>query len=179
MLEQQAARILELEAALKSEHDVVNSLKQNAQVTSNRAAELESSLSAEREAAEQLVQQLSELEGVSVKLKDAEARLANDQQRIVEHQQARASLEAELLTERKGGSETAQRLQELERAAKRVQELEGMLAAESERNEVLRQRVQESEQSAESATKRFEDLVRKLGEIAGLASQLGSGRGQS
>ncbi|MFO0698929.1 MAG: response regulator [Nitrospira sp.] len=179
MLEQQAARIPELEAALKSEQDVVHSLTQNFRVTSDRAAELESSLSAERAAAEQLVQQLTELEGISAKLKDAEARLANDQQRILEHQQALAALEAELLTERKKGSDTAQRMQELGRSVARVQELEGLLAAESERNGVLRQRVQESEQSAESATKRFDDLVRKLGEIAGLASQLGSGRGQS
>jgi hypothetical protein len=37
-------------------------------------------------------------------------------------------------------------------------------------------RVSETEQAAEQATKRFEELATKLGEIAGLASQLGSGK---
>lgn len=54
-----------------------------------------------------------------------------------------------------------------------------LLASERDRNGVLAQRVADAEQSAESATKRFEEIVRKLGEIAGLASQLGSGKGQS
>ena len=180
MLEQQATRIPELEAAFKSEQNVVNSLKQamvNAQATSSRVAELESSLNAERAAAEQLVQQLADLEGISAKVKETEVQLANDQQQILELQHARASLEAELMIERKKEAETAERIQVLERAAARVPELEGLLTSESERNEVLQQRVVEAEQSAESATKRFEELVRKLGEIAGLASQLGSGRG--
>lgn len=182
MLEQQAARIPELEAAVKSEQDIVTSLKQtllNAQATSSRVAELESSLNAERAAAEQLVQQLADLEGISAKLKHAEERLANDQQQLFELQRARASLETELLTERKKETETAERIQKLERMAARVPELEGLLTSESERNEVLQQRVLEAEQSAESATKRFEELVRKLGEIAGLASQLGGRKGQS
>jgi len=182
MLEQQAARIPELEAAFKSEQDVVNSLKQamlSTQATSGRIEELESSLNAERAAAEQLVQQLADFDGISAKMKDAEAQLANDQQQILELQRLRASLEAELLTERKKETETAMRIQELERAAARAPELEGLLLSERERNGVLTQRILEAEQSAESATRRFEELVRKLGEIAGLASQLGSGRGQS
>lgn len=180
ILERQAARIPELEAAFKSEQDVVNSLKQallNSQATSSRVAELESSLEAERAAAEQLVQQLADLEGISAKLKDTEVRLATDQQQIVDLQHARASLEAELSTERKKETETAERIQELEKVTARIPELEGLLVSERERNGVLAQRVLEAEQSAESATKRFEELVRKLGEIAGLASQLGSGKG--
>ena len=179
-LERQAARIPELEAAFKSEQDVVNSLKQallNSQATSSRVAELESSLEAERAAAEQLVQQLAELEGLSAKVKDTEARRATDQQQIVDLQHVRASLQAELLTHQKQETETAERIQEFERVAGRVPELEGLLVSERERNGVLTQRVLEAEQSAESASKRFEELVRKLGEIAGLASQLGSGKG--
>lgn len=180
ILEQQAARIPELEAAFRSEQDVVNSLKQamlNSQATVSRVAELESSLNAERAAAEQLVQQLADLEGIAAKVKETEVRLATDQQQIVDLQHVRASLEAELLTNRKQQAETAERIQELERAAARIPELEGLLVSERERNGVLSQRVLEAEQSAESATKRFEELVRKLGEIAGLASQLGSGKG--
>ena len=182
VLEQQAARIPELEASVKSEQDIVTSLKQAllaSQATSSRVAELESSLNAERVAAEQLVQQLADLEGLSAKVQDTETRLASEQQRIVELQHTRALLEAELSTERKKGSESAERMQELERSAARVQELEGLLNSESQRTGVLQQRVLDAEQSAESATKRFEEMVRKLGEIAGLASQLGSGRGQS
>jgi hypothetical protein len=44
---------------------------------------------------------------------------------------------------------------------------------------MLTGRVAEAEQAAESATKRLEEMARKLSEIAGLASQLGHGRGQS
>lgn len=182
MLEQQVERIPELEGAVKSEQDVVNSLKQallNSQATSSRVAELESSLDAERAAAEQLVQQLAESEEVSAKVKDTEVRLADSQQQILELQQTRVSLEAELFTERKKEAETAERRQELERAIARIPELEERLALEHERNEVLTQRALEAEQSAEGATRRFEELVRKLGEIAGLASQLGSGKGQT
>jgi hypothetical protein len=36
--------------------------------------------------------------------------------------------------------------------------------------------VTESEQATEQATKRFEEMAIKLGEIAGLASQLGNGK---
>lgn len=182
MLEQQTARIPELEAALKSEQDIVNSLRQamlNSQALASRVEELESSLDTERAAAEQLVQQFSDLEGLSAKMKDTEARLANDQQQISELQQIRASLQAELVTERQKWTDTAERIQELEKTATRIQELEGHLASERARNGVLTQRVVDAEQSAESATKRFEEMVRKLGEIAGLASQLGSGRGHS
>jgi len=39
--------------------------------------------------------------------------------------------------------------------------------------------VLEAEQAAESATKQLEEMARKLSEIAGLASQLGNGRGKS
>lgn len=182
VLEQQAARIPELEAAIKSEQDIVNSLKQsmlNSQSLASRVEELESSLDTERAAAEQLVQQLADLDRLSAKVKDTEARLANDQQQISELQQLRASLQAELVTERQKSSDTAARIQALEKSAVRIQELEGLLASERDRTGVLTQRMMDAEQSAENATKRFEDIVRKLGEIAGLASQLGSGKGQS
>ncbi len=182
ILEQQVERIPELEATVKSEQDVVNSLKQallNSQATLSRVEELESSLNAERAAAEQLVQQLSDLEQVSARVKESETRLADHQHEIAELQQTRASLEADLLTERKHASETVQRLQELERAAARIPELEQLLAVERDRNGELTERALEAEQSAESATRRFEELVRKLGEIAGLASQLGSGKSQT
>jgi hypothetical protein len=40
-------------------------------------------------------------------------------------------------------------------------------------------RVSEAEQAAEQANKRFAEMAIKLGEIAGLASQLGNGKRRS
>jgi hypothetical protein len=40
----------------------------------------------------------------------------------------------------------------------------------------LTKRVADAEMMAEQSTRRFEDLARKLGEIAGLASQLGNAK---
>ena len=181
-VEQQVERIPELEAALKVERDAVSALKEEAvhwQKASGRIAELESTLHAERAAAEQLVQQLAELEQISTKTRETEARLANAEQQTTELHRKLEELEAELLTERRKGAETVGHLQELERVAMNVQEMEGLLASERDRNGILARQVTEAEQAAESATKRLEEMARKLGEIASLASQLGNGRGQS
>jgi len=181
-VEQQVARIPELEAALKVERDAVSALKEEAvhwEKASGRIAELESALHAERAAAEQLVQQLAELEQISTKTRETEARLANAEQQTTELHRKLEQLEAELLTERRKGAEAVGHLQELERVAMNVQEMEGLLAAERDRNGILARQVTEAEQAAESATKRLEEMARKLGEIASLASQLGNGRGQS
>ncbi len=181
-LEQQASRVAELETALAAEQDAVGALKQEVatwQKTSGRIAELESTLHAEREAAEQLVQQLGELETASARAKEVEARLAHEEQQGSELQQKIKDLETELSVEREKTAETAERMQEVERIATKVQEMEALLTVERDRNGVLVRRVAETEQAAENATRRFEEMARKLGEIAGLASQLGSGRGQS
>lgn len=181
-IEPQLLRVPELEAALKTEQERVGTLKEEAlamQKTSGRIAELESTLNAEREAAEQLVQQLADMEQISARAQDAEARLLSEQNHVAEIQQRVTVLETELAAERQKHTETTGRLQELEKVETTVRELEGLLVAERERNGVLSQRVVETEQAAEHATKRFEEMARKLGEIAGLASQLGSGKGQS
>jgi DNA-binding response OmpR family regulator len=181
-VEQQVSRIPELEAALKAEQDAVGVFKEEAvlwQKSSARIAELESTLHAERTAAEQLVQQLAEFEQISTRTREAEAGLANAEQLTAELHQKLQNLEAELLTERRKGAEAVGHLQELEQVAMNVQEMEGLLTVERDRNGTLAQRVTEAEQAAESATKRLEEMARKLGEIASLASQLGSGRGQS
>ncbi len=181
-IEPQVLRVPELEAALKAEQERVGMLKEEAlaaQKTSGRIAELESALSAERAAAEQLVQQLADMEKTSARAQDAEARLLSEQNQVTELQQRVKVLETELAGEQQKHTETTGRLQELEKTGAKVQELEGLLMAERERNEVLSRRVSETEQAAEHATKRFEEMARKLGEIAGLASQLGSGKGQS
>ncbi len=180
--EHQAVRISELETALKAEQSAVDALKQeveHSQKISGRVVELESALTAERAAAEELVEQLSDLEQVSIRARDVEARLASAEQQGAELYQKIQDLEVELLTERRKGAETMGQLQELERVATRVQEMEGLLTAERDRNGMLARRVVEAEEAAENATKRLEEMARKLGEIAGLASQLGNGRGQS
>jgi chromosome segregation ATPase len=146
----------------------------NWQKASVRIAELESALHAERAAAEQLVQQLVDLEQVSIK---AEAKLASVEQQNGELHQKILDLEVDLSTERRKQEETMGQLQELERVATRVQEMEGLLAAERDRNGILAGQVVEADQAADSATKRLEEMARKLSEIAGLASQLGHGRG--
>jgi CheY-like chemotaxis protein len=181
-VEQQVSRIPELEAALKVEQDAVGAFKEEAvqwQKSSARIAELESTLHAERTAAEQLVQQLAESEQIATRTREAEARLANAEQLTAELHQKLQDLEAELLTERRKGAEAVGQLQELEQVAMNVQEMEELLTVERDRSGTLAQRVTEAEQAAESATKRLEEMARKLGEIASLASQLGSGRGQS
>lgn len=178
-VEQDISRIPELESALKAKQDAVDAFTQEAenwQKASGRIAELESALHAERAAAEQLVQQLAELEQRLIRAKDIEAKLANAEREGVEFHQRIQDLEAELLTERRKGEETMGQLHELERVATKVQEMEGLLTAERDRNGILSQRVVEAEQAAENATKRLEDMARKLSEIAGLASQLGNGR---
>ncbi|MBX3320727.1 MAG: response regulator [Nitrospira sp.] len=180
-LEPLVSRIPELEAALKAEQTQVAMLKEEtlgAQKTSERLTELESALNAERAAAEQLVQQLAELEKTSSQAQDAEARLIAEQKQVTELQQRVKTLETELATGQQRLTETVGRLQDVQKTETKVQELEGLLVAERERNGVLSQRVVETEQAAEHATKRFEEMARKLGEIAGLASQLGSGKGQ-
>jgi len=181
-VEQQLSRIPELESALKAEQDTVSVFKQEAlnwQKASSRIAELESALNTEQAAAEQLVQQLADLEQVSIKAREVEAKLASVERQEADLRQKIQDLEVELSEERQKGSETMGQLHELEKVATRVQELEGLLTEERDRNGMLARRVVEAEQAAESATKRLEEMARKLSEIAGLASQLGNGRGQS
>lgn len=179
-IEQHASRIPELESALKTEQETVDAFKQEAATwhkASSRIAELESTLHAERAAAEQLVQQLVDFEQVSIRTKDLEANLAAAEQQGTELHRKIQDLEAELLTERRKGEATMGQLQELEQVATRVPEMEGLLTVERDRNETLARRVVEAEQAAENASKRLEEMARKLSEIAGLASQLGNGRG--
>jgi hypothetical protein len=68
---------------------------------------------------------------------------------------------------------------EVERASQKAQEFEALLQTERERNSLLARRVSETEQASELANRRFEEMATKLGEIAGLASQLGSGKRRS
>jgi len=89
-----------------------------------------------------------------------------------------SDLENQLAVVTEVGIAKESRIHELEKIVAGAQEFENLLATERDRNAVLARRVSESEQSAEQSMKRFEDMARKLGEIAGLASQLGSGKGR-
>jgi CheY-like chemotaxis protein len=185
-LEEAAGRVKDLEEALKAEQIAA----------SNRITELEAALQAERAAAAQLVQQVTDLERAAArvtelqqKIKTAETALASERARadaLSEKaaaaevaEQRKGELEVLLAAEKQKRVEAERRCNELGTITAKVQELEVLLATERERNGLLARRVAEAELATQSATKRFEDMARKLGEIAGLASQLGNGKGQS
>lgn len=178
-MERQVETIPGLESALKAEQEAVSVLKQEAvdwQKAAGRIAELESALHAERTAAEQLVQQLADLEHGATKAREVETRLASAEQQGADLHRKIQDLDTELSAERQRRTETMEQLRGLEQVAARVQAMDDLLTTERDRNGILSQRVAEAEHAAQSATKRLEDLARKLSEIASLASQLGSGR---
>jgi CheY-like chemotaxis protein len=193
--ELQLSRIPQLEASLREEQESAANARREAAAMKNSVesiAQLEATLETEQMAATQLVQQISELEEKAARGKDAEAMLAREVERIAELQQKAIETEAELLeartrasqfeeelaAERRKAEEHDRRVQESDELSTKVQELEALLATERDRNAVLVKRVSETEQVAVNATKRFEDMARKLGEIANLASQLGKGTGE-
>jgi CheY-like chemotaxis protein len=167
--ETQALRLSQLEVALRSEQEATAKARQEAVLAKNSAdqiAQLEAALNAERMAAAQLAQQLTELDGAAARGNNAEMMLASEMQRAAEFEQKARAAEAELLAARTQGAD---------QASAEVQKLEALLVSERERNAALVHRVSEAEMVAMNATKRFEEMARKLGEIAGLASQLGKG----
>ena len=87
-----------------------------------------------------------------------------------------STLEQALVAEQEKTKDLTVSLLEAERASQKAQEFESLLQTERERNSLLARRVTETEQASEQATKRFEEMATKLGEIAGLASQLGNGK---
>ncbi|HKQ33911.1 MAG TPA: response regulator [Nitrospiraceae bacterium] len=162
------AQVHELESALQKERD---DRAQQAtgfaelQKQASRAQDLEATLQAERQAAAQLVEQMTELEQAATR------------SQILTQQVS--TLEQSLAAEQQRSKDLAVRLSEAERATKTTSESDGLLQTERERNGLLVKRVSEAEQAAEQATKRFEEMAIKLGEIAGLASQLGNGKRRS
>ena len=106
------------------------------------------------------------------KAANADVAVATAKRKIIE-------LEAELTVQQKKAVDSELQRQEAHGASEKVQELEVLLSTERDRNAVLVRRVSETEQVAVNATKRFEEMARKLGEIASLASQLGKGTGES
>ena len=183
------ARVQELESLLKSERERTAEARKQASVAESlggRVQELEAALLAERQAATQLVQQMTAMEGVVTRSHELAQALSQEQEltsaltrRVVESEQVAArvrTLEQALAAEQGKSKDLAARLPEAERASQKAQEFETLLQTERERNSLLARRVSETEQASELATKRFEEMATKLGEIAGLASQLGSGK---
>ena len=153
-------RVWELEAALQKEREgAVQQATRLAelQVNVNRVPELEAALYTERQTSMQLAQQMTEMEGEVARAQELSQALAAEQER---------------------SKDLSARLSEAQRASQRAQEFETLFQAERERNSLLARRVFEAEQASGLATKRFEEVAAKLGEIAGWASQLGSGKRQ-
>ena len=184
-----SGRVQELEAALQKEREGsaqqatrLNELQKNA----SRVQEMEATLHVERQAATQLVQQMAAMEKSVTRSQELAQQLAKEQERtsdltrrVAETEQVAArvsTLEQALAAEQERSKGLAARLSEAERASQKAQEFEILLQTERERNSLLARRVTETEQAGEQATKRFEEMATKLGEIAGLASQLGSGK---
>ena len=198
-LERQAALVPQLEAALKAERDAASKLRVEEAAwreASGRVTELEAALDAEQAAAAELVQQVTDLERAAARVTElqqkaqvAETALAAERTKATELSQKVAAgeaaaqrkeeLEVLLAAEQQKRVESERRCNELGTGVTKAQELEVLLATERERNGLLARRVAEAELATQSATKRFEDMARKLGEIAGLASQLGNGKGHS
>ncbi len=153
-----AIQMQELESLLKVEREQTAEAKMQASLAKSlggRVRELEAALQAERQAAKQLVEQMTEME-------EAATRFQQVSQQLVQEQERTRNL--------------TQRVTETAPASQKAHEFEALLQMERERNSLLAKRMTETEQEAELATKRFEEMARKLGEIAGLASQLGSGK---
>lgn len=187
-----AAQVQELEATLQKERQ--NSAQQAARLTelqheASRIQELEATLNAERQAATQLVEQMAEMEQAVTRSQMLEKQLAQEQERtsdltrrVAESEQVSAQvrmLEQALAAEQQTNRDRIVRLSEVERTAQKAQEGASLLQTERERNSLLMKRVSEAELAAEQASNRFEELAAKLGEIAGLASQLGNGKRRS
>jgi hypothetical protein len=112
--------------------------------------------------------------------------LAKEQQQTVElnrrlSESERAAGRAAIFEQEAGEArrrvaELTVRLGDAERVQSKGQEVETLLQTERDRNAVLARRITEAEQATLLANKRFEEMAKKLGEIAGLASQLGNGR---
>ena len=183
------ARVQELESLLKTEREQTAEAKKQAFVAESlggRVQELEAALHAERQAATKLAEQMTAMQKSVTRSQELAQQLAQEQERtsdltrrVAQSDQgaARVSmLEQALAAEEQKSKGLAARLSEGERVSQKAQEFETLLQTERERNSLLARHVSETEQASELATKRFEEMATKLGEIAGLAAQLGSGK---
>lgn len=190
------ARVHELESALKTERERTAEAMNQASLEENlggRVRELEADLQKEREGCAQQAARLTELQKDACRVQELEATLYAERQaaaqlveQMVEMEQAvtRSQVLAQQLEQEqtrtsdltRQNNDLAVRHSEAERASQKAQEDTSLLQTERDRNSLLAKRVSDAEQASEQVTKRFEELAAKLGEIAGLASQLGNGK---
>ncbi|MEQ1795227.1 MAG: response regulator [Nitrospira sp.] len=180
-LQKVASAVPQLEATIVSERASTAKLVEQLTVleaAAARAKELEARVAREEHRAADFEQQAKQAEVTTTteraRVGELSGRLAETERELQRLKGLEAQLAEALHTIGAGES----RIQELEKAVVNAQELETLLTTERDRSAVLTRRVSESEQMAEQSNKRFEDMARKLGEIAGLASQLGSGKGR-
>jgi CheY-like chemotaxis protein len=181
-LQQAASAVPQLESTLISERASTAKLVEQLTVLEaavERTKDLEARLAREEHRAAEFERQVKQAETVMTaeraRVGELSGRLAEAERGI----QRLSDLDNQLAEAIRVGNAKENRIQDLEKMVAAAQELEKLLATERDRNAVLARRVSESEQSAEQSMKRFEDMARKLGEIAGLASQLGSGKGRT
>jgi len=186
-----SARVQELESLLKIERDrTAEALNQAsaADTLSRRIWELEAALQKEREGAVHQAARLVELQANVNRIPELEASLYNERQASMQMAQQMTEMEGELArsqelsqvlaAEQERNKDLSARLSDAQRVSEKAQEFETLFQAERDRNSLLTRRVFEAEQASGLATKRFEEVAAKLGEIAGWAAQLGNGKRQ-
>lgn len=181
-LQQAVSVVPELESALMAERAATAKLVEQLTVLEAAAArtkDLESRLAREEHRAADFEQHMNQTDAALTAERDRVGALSGRLAEAEREVQRLSDLENQLAVATQAGSAKESRIHELEKMVAAAQEIEQLLATERDRNAVLARRVSESEQSAEQSMKRFEDMARKLGEIAGLASQLGSGKGRA
>jgi len=180
-LQQAVSAVPQLESTLMTERAAMAKLVDQLTVleaAAERTKDLEARLAREEHRAADFERQVKQADA---SMTAERARVGELSERLAEAErgvQRLSDLENQLAVVTEVGIAKESRIHELEKMVAAAQEFEKLLATERDRNAALARRVSESEQSAEQSMKRFEDMARKLGEIAGLASQLGSGKGR-
>ncbi len=130
-LEQQAVQVPQLAAALKVQQETFAKVTHDAvawQQTFVKVTGLEATVLKDREAAEQVVEQLAEITKVAAHAKEVEAKLAIEGQRMLESQQKAKDLGAALAAERSRVEELNSKIAPVEPIAMKVHELKRLLA---------------------------------------------------
>ena len=180
-LQQAVSAVPQLESTLMTERAAMAKLVDQLtalEAAAERTKDLETRLAREEHRAADFERQVKQADAA---MTAERARVGELSERLAEAErgvQRLSDLENQLAVVTEVGIAKESRIHELEKMVAAAQEFEKLLATERDRNAALARRVSESEQSAEQSMKRFEDMARKLGEIAGLASQLGSGKGR-
>lgn len=178
-LEGQLGRVKELESMLTQEREQTAQLRMQlaaADSATARVHELETALASERARCAEMKDKVSSVESLGGRVRELEMTLQAERQAATQLVEQMTEMEQALSAEKEKTKDLAARIVEAERPGQKAQEFEALLQTERERNSLLARRVAETEQASEEATKRFEEMAKKLGEIAGLASQLGSGK---